>query len=85
MDETNQTTDTWALATLGHAIGVYVDRTINNPQIVHDASDQYGIAPDGSLYHLGQTGNVQQPVKVGSSTTTLLILAAIAYLALKGK
>jgi hypothetical protein len=87
MDENgNPTLDAWAMSTLGHAIEVYVDRTVNGPQVIQ-GSGQYGVAPDGSLYQLGKV-NANPIMTVGGgvaggSPLTLLILAAVVLMMVK--
>lgn len=86
MDEQNQQPSAWDFSRLGNAIDRYVDRQLNNPQIVHDASDQYGVGPNGELYHVGQAGDpaIRQPVRVNSGMTTWLLIGLAVWLVMKG-
>lgn len=66
----------WAQSVLGNAIGVYVDRTIKQPQTIQDPSKGVGIA-DGRMYALGQPGTVGETLVPGVSNVALLIGAAL--------
>jgi hypothetical protein len=80
----NQQPTAWDFSRLGNVIDRYVDRQLNNPQIVHDASDQYGIAPDGSLYHVGQAANSSvQPVRVNNQMVTWLLIGVAVYFVMR--
>jgi hypothetical protein len=81
MDETTNSTDTWALSRLGYAIDALVDRQLNNPQVITDHSAAYGMDANGNLYKVGQPTTVQtvSPVKANNSTLLLLVLAVAFY------
>lgn len=85
MDETSNSTDTgtWALARLGFAIDTYVDRQLNAPQQIYDASQAYGIDSNGQMYKVGQPTTVQtvQPVTGRAGSSMLLVVLAIAFVA----
>lgn len=84
MDETTNSNDggAWVLSRLGFAIDTYVDRQLNRPQAVYDASQAYGIDPNGQMYRVGQPTTVQtvSPISGGSSSMLLVILA-LAFVA----
>jgi hypothetical protein len=76
----------WTLSQLGNVIDAYVDRTINAPQVVHDASQAYGVDPNGNLYQLGQPnmgGQVGGQVSVGGSPLMLLLIGVVIFMAVK--
>jgi len=79
----------WGLSKLGAAIDAYVDRTINSPQIVQDASKAYGVDANGNLYDLGKPRSIAtQPINATTATqanSNMLLLGAlvVAYLVLK--
>lgn len=86
MDETTNDQSAWVLASLGNSIATWVDRTVNAPQVVHDASQQYGIAADGSLYAIGQVGIVKGTTAstvTPNSTVMLLVGALILFVLAK--
>ena len=83
MDETNSNDGgAWVLSRLGFAIDSYVDRQLNRPQAIYDASQAYGIDPNGQMYKVGQPTTVQtvSPISGGGSSMLLLILA-LAFVA----
>ena len=74
---------TWLAARLGNAIDVSVDRVINTPQVVYDASQAYGVDGNGQIYQLGKTN--QQAVKgpvVGAANPQMLLMIIIAIVML---
>jgi hypothetical protein len=76
----------WTLSQLGNVIDAYVDRTINAPQVVHDASQAYGVDQNGNLYQLGQPnmgGQVGGQVSVGGSPLMLLLIGVVIFMAVK--
>lgn len=79
----------WTLSRLGNAIDVYVDRTINNPQIVRDASQAYGVDANGNLYDLGQprgvaTTPIRATTALASNQNLLLLgMGIVIYLMVK--
>lgn len=73
----------WTLSKLGTVIDAYVDRTINSPQVVHDASAAYGVDSNGNLYNLGQTNNGRSTVSVGMNPLTLALIAVVIVLMVK--
>jgi hypothetical protein len=76
----NQDVTAWGLSRLGNLIDTYVDRNLGNqPQIITDGAEQYGVAPDGTIYRIGQP-NVGGQTAVGvnlKSDNTMLILIAV--------
>lgn len=83
MDDTTNDTGTWALARLGYAIDAYVDRQLNNPQIITDHSAAYGMDSNGNLYKVGQPTTVQtvSPMAGTPNATMLLLILGVAFLA----
>lgn len=76
----------WTLSQLGNVIDAYVDRTINRPQVVYDASQAYGVDQNGNLYQLGKPnmgGQVGGQVSVGGSPLLLLLIGAVIFMAIK--
>lgn len=91
MNETqNSDAGAWFLSRLGYAIDSYVDRTINRPQVVYDASQAYGVDENGNLYRLGQPANYGYnqtggTVSVGGNPLMLVLLVGgLLYLASSG-
>ena len=82
MDETTSDGSAWALSALGNAIQSYVDRTVNSPQIVHDASSQYYVGSDGGLYKVGATATATTSLSTASNNTILLLVLGIAVIML---
>ncbi|MTV36278.1 hypothetical protein [Duganella radicis] len=77
MDETAD--NAWLNARLGNAIDVWVDRTLNRPQLGYDPAQAYGMDANGNLYQLGQT-NSQVVAQVNSTkggNNNLLLLVLI--------
>lgn len=85
MDDTqSQDGGAWVLSRLGYAIDAYVDRQLNNPQIIQDHSAAYGMDQNGNLYKVGQPTTVQTVSPVaGAINPTLLLLALGLYLLAK--
>ncbi|MGB9107551.1 MAG: hypothetical protein WCC39_02580 [Telluria sp.] len=81
MDDTTNDGGTWALSRLGFAIDAYVDRQLNNPQVITDHSAAYGMDSNGNLYKVGQPTTVQtvSPVQSNNSILMLLVLAVAFY------
>lgn len=92
MDETsyNDTGMTaWESARLGNAIDSLVDRVVNRPQMVADASQAYGVDAQGRIYQLGQVNGQMNPQQAGlpaqqNKMLPWIILAAIAYFVIEG-
>lgn len=79
IDSTSNAGDAWALARLGHAVDVLVDRQINSPQVIQ-SSAAYGVDTNtGTLYKLGQPGVVQSvaPVSGGGQMGLLMVLGLL--------
>jgi hypothetical protein len=75
----------WVAALSGVALGVYVDRTLNNQQSLN-SSQGYGVNPDGSVYPLGQsTYQGGQAVPVARNNNMLLLLMVGAVVLMAGK
>ena len=73
MENTQQGSDpsAWFSATLGTAIGVYVDRTLNKGLEI-PPSTGYGMDDNGNIYTLGQTS--QAPAAARNNNTLLLVM-----------
>jgi len=90
MNETQNDGTAWFLSHLGYAIDSYVDRTLNRPQVVYDASQAYGVDENGNLYQLGRPANYGYTqaggtVSVGGNPLMLLLLlGGLVYLATSG-
>lgn len=85
MDQTltSNNADSWALSRLGYAIDVFVDRRLNNPQVITDHSAAYGMDANGNLYEVGQPTTVQQVSPLGGQggSSLLLLVLALAFMA----
>lgn len=90
MDETTATgqgvqLDAWFASRAGFAIDTWVDRTLNKPQLVYDASQAYGVSDNGTLYQLGRPGASVPSVGGGVNSTLLLVgIVLLVVLASKG-
>ena len=86
MDETSSVPlDAWLASRAGFAIDTWVDRTVNKPQIVYDASQAYGVSDNGTLYTLGRPGSNVGAVGGGVNSTLLLIgIVLLVVLGSKG-
>ena len=67
----------WSSATLGSAIGVYVDRQVNKGMQQLPASTGYGMDERGNLYQLGQANT--QSVAARSNNNTLLLMLLVGF------
>ena len=72
----------WSSATLGAAIGVYVDRQVNQGMQQLPASTGYGMDERGNLYQLGQA-NTQAAARTNNNTLLLMLLVGFAVWELK--
>jgi len=84
MDETSNNNDfsVWAMSHLGFAIDSYVDRRLNDPQVIVQSGAAYGIDGNGQLYQVGQPTSVStvRPV-AGTGSSMLIIVLALAFVA----
>jgi len=73
----------WGLSRLGYAIDVFVDRKLNDPQVITDHSAAYGMDANGNLYQVGQPTGVQSTSPLGgqAGSSMLLIVLALAFMA----
>jgi hypothetical protein len=79
MDQTNSP-DAWNLAALGAAINVYVDRTLNNPQMIQSTTG-YAVDSSGNLYQAGQPAPAQTfPPNNGGGGMQMLLLIGLVLL-----
>jgi len=85
MDQTltSDNATAWGLSRLGYAIDVFVDRKLNNPQLITDHSAAYGMDASGNLYEVGQPTTVQQVSPLGGQggSSLLLLVLALAFMA----
>lgn len=82
--------DAWAAALGGYAIGSWVDREFNRPQMAYDQSNAYFLGEDGTLYAAGRPASnvgIIGASSFGLSSNQVLLFALIAagvYFATKG-
>lgn len=78
--------DAWAAAIGGYALGSYIDRELNRPQMAYDQSQAYVLGNDGTLYRAGRpASNVGGAVGGGVNGTLLLVgIIVLVVLASKG-
>lgn len=82
--------DAWAAAVGGYALGSWIDREFNRPQMAYDQSNAYFMGEDGTLYAAGRPASnvgIIGAQSLGLTNNNLLLLALIAagvYFATKG-
>jgi uncharacterized protein (DUF2141 family) len=81
-DYAAQGTDSWALARLGNIIDVYVDRNLKTPQVIQPTTG-YGMTQDGQLYQIGQPAYGQAAPVAGRINPLFVLVAFVAFVALR--
>lgn len=74
----------WVAALSGVALGVSIDRVLNNGQNIN-SSQGYGVNPDGSYYLLGQNNNQGAPVVAPRQNNNMILFILIGAFLLANK